>query len=54
MLTTSYKPHFCEIIEPVVALSVRKGNAVGGWLVRVLTSQGEKEYTALHFKKLSA
>jgi hypothetical protein len=42
VLHTGYKPHFFDLLQPIVALELREGISVCGWLVRVATNKGDQ------------
>jgi hypothetical protein len=51
VLHTGYKPHFFDLLQPIVALELREGISVCGWLVRVATNKGDQWLGASHFTR---
>jgi len=51
-LTTVFRPMFFDILRPMVALDIKQGNAVGGWIVTVNTTKGLRDLGATHFSKV--
>ena len=39
-LHTFFKPHHYDLLHPIVAMDLKEGIAVGGWLVQVDTTKG--------------
>lgn len=51
VLHTFHKPHFYDLIHPIVALDLKEGIAVGNWLVQVDTTKGPQYLGASLFTR---
>ena len=53
-LHTFYKPHQYDLLHPTVALDIKEGISVGGWLVLLDTTKGKKWLGASLFTRKPA
>jgi hypothetical protein len=51
VLHTFFAPHFYDLLHPIVALDLKEGISVGGWLVQVDTTKGQQYLGASLFTR---